>query len=59
MAAETKEITAAMRALSALGDRVVLGAPLGELTTYRVGGHAAVLVSPRSASKTWRLSPRP
>ncbi|MGH9280559.1 MAG: UDP-N-acetylmuramate dehydrogenase [Acidimicrobiales bacterium] len=37
------------RAAAVLGDRARLGAPLGPLTTYRVGGPAAVLVEAQTA----------
>jgi UDP-N-acetylmuramate dehydrogenase len=40
-------VAVALKALSGLGDRAVAGGPIGPLTTYRVGGAAAVLVDAR------------
>lgn len=42
--------SAADRARAALGDLAELGVPLGELTTYRVGGRAALLARARSSA---------
>ena len=38
------------RAISELGPRVRVDEPLGPLTTYRVGGAAAIFASPASMS---------
>jgi UDP-N-acetylmuramate dehydrogenase len=38
-------VEAALAALAPIADRVVVGGPIGPMTTYRVGGAAAVLVT--------------
>lgn len=45
MAADGAALAAALSVLEPLGDRVVPGGPIGPLTTYRVGGAAAILVT--------------
>jgi UDP-N-acetylmuramate dehydrogenase len=48
--AHAAAVALARRALALLGDQVVPGGGLGVLTTYRVGGAAAVLVTARQES---------
>ena len=45
MAADRAALAAALSALAPLGERVEDGGPIGPLTTYRVGGAAAVRVT--------------
>ncbi len=46
--AEPESVSVAVATLGSLGDQVVRAGHLGALTTYRVGGAAAVLVTARS-----------
>ena len=46
-----ERIRAALRVLHPLGDRVVRGGDLGSLTTYRVGGPAALLLTAQSVEE--------
>ncbi|WP_420450446.1 UDP-N-acetylmuramate dehydrogenase [Ilumatobacter sp.] len=50
------ESDAVAHALGELGDVALAGAPLGALTTYRVGGVAEVLVRPRDADELARVA---
>jgi UDP-N-acetylmuramate dehydrogenase len=45
--ADPEAVRVAQTALAALGDRVAAGGGIGNLTTYRVGGAAALLVTAR------------
>jgi UDP-N-acetylmuramate dehydrogenase len=45
MPADSDAVPIALEALASLGDRVVRRGALGRLTTYRVGGRAAILVT--------------
>ena len=46
--ADGDAVRVALDSLASLGDQVIAGGDLGSMTTYRVGGQAALLVTARS-----------
>jgi UDP-N-acetylmuramate dehydrogenase len=54
--ADPEKVRTALRELSALGDRVVRNGALGSLTTYRVGGDAAILLTAKDRSDLTRVA---